>query len=117
MMLIAGLAYLSGLALPWWGIVLSAALVSLVIPTSSFSAFVSGFIGVGLLWLVLSWQIEIESQGVLTQKVAAVFSLEDPILLVIAAGLVGAICGGLGSVTGNSLRQIFLKRKSKGLYN
>ena len=115
-MLIAALAYFTGLFMPWWGIVVAGAVVSFLIPTSSFSAFVSGFIGVGLLWLVLSWQIEIESKGILTEKVARIFTLDDPILLVLAAGIIGALCGGFGSLTGNSFRQIFLKKNSKGFY-
>lgn len=116
-MLIAGLAYLSGLYLPWWGVVVVAALVSLIIPTSGFAAFVSGFIGVGLLWMVLSWKIDIESQGILTNKMAALFGLSDPIYLVIASGLIGALAGGLGSVTGNSFRQMFMRKKKASFYS
>ncbi len=117
MMLVAALAYLAGLFLPWWGVVVAAGLVSFVIPTSSFSALVSGFVGVGVLWLTLSWKIQIESKGVLSERIAAVFTVDDPIILVIASGFVGAVCGGLGALTGNSLRQIFQKKKSKSLYS
>ena len=116
-MLVAALAYIAGLFLPWWGVVVAAGLVSLVIPTSSFSALVSGFVGVGLLWLTLSWKIQIESKGVLADKMAAIFTVDDPIILVISTGFIGAVCGGLGSLTGNSLRQIFQKKKSKSMYS
>lgn len=116
-MLTAGVAYLSGVYLPWWGVVVVAALVSLVIPTNGFAAFVSGFIGVGLLWMVLSWKIDIESQGILTNKMSALFGLGDPIYLVIASGLIGALAGGLGSVTGNSFRQIFMRKKKASFYS
>ncbi|CAD5268063.1 MULTISPECIES: hypothetical protein [unclassified Imperialibacter] len=116
-MLIAGLAYLSGLYLPWWGMVVVAAGVSLAIPTSSFGAFVSGFIGVGLLWMVISWKIDIESHSILTAKVAALFKVDDPIYLVIGSGFIGAIAGGLGSLWGNSFRQIFIKKKKASFYS
>lgn len=116
-MLTAALAYLAGMYLPWWGVMVVAAVVSLIIPTSGFSAFVSGFIGVGLLWMVLAWKIDIESQGVLSGKVASLFGLSDPIYLVIASGVVGAVAGGFGSVTGNSFRQIFMKKKKASLYS
>jgi len=114
--LIAGLCYLMGGLMPWWGGVVIAALVSLSIPTTSFSAFVSGFIGVGLLWMVLAWTIDIESQGLLTDKVATVFNAADSIYLVVGAGAIGAFAGGLGSVTGNSFRQIFMKKKKPDTY-
>lgn len=116
-MLIAALAYLSGMYLPWWGVVVVPACVSLIIPTSGFGAFVSGFIGVGLLWMVLSWKIDIESHGILTNKMASLFNVDDPIYLVIASGVIGALAGGLGSATGNSFRQIFMRKKKASFYS
>ncbi len=116
-MLIALLTYLSGIYFAWWGAVIVAAFISLLIPTSSFSAFVSGFIGAGIVWIVMAWKIDIESQGVLTNKVAQLFTVDDPIYLVIAAGLIGALAGGLGSLSGNSFRQIFIKKKKASFYS
>jgi len=116
MMLIAGLCYLMGSFVPWWGAIVVAALISLLIPTGTFSAFVSGFIGVGLLWMVLAWKIDIESQGILTNKVAVLFNAADPIYLVIGSGVIGAFAGGLGAITGNSFRQIFMKKKKPDTY-
>jgi hypothetical protein len=97
--------------------VVVAAGVSLAIPTSSFGAFVSGFIGVGLLWMVLAWKIDIESHSILTAKVASLFGVDDTIYLVAGSGLTGALTGGLGSLSGNSLRQIFIKKKKASFYS
>ncbi|MFC2187822.1 hypothetical protein [Peijinzhouia sedimentorum] len=115
--IIAAIAYFASQSFPWYSVVIAAFLGSLLIRTSGLVSFVSGFLAIGLLWFTLAWLIDFESGSLLTKKVAAIFQLSAPLLLVLVTGLVGGIAGGFGALTGTTLRQIFeQKRRSGGYY-
>lgn len=118
MILIAGITYFALMSLPWWILVVVAFLVSAALSTNDFGAFLSGFLGVGLLWLVLAWKIDIETNSILSQKIAEMFPVGgDPTMLVILSGVIGGFAGGFGSLSGNLFRKIWVKRKKKSLYH
>ena len=117
-MLMAGIAYFGLMILPWWIVVLIAFLVSVVLPTNDFGAFLSGFLGIGLLWLVLAWKVDVETSAILSQKVALIFPVGgDTNMLIIIAGVVGGISGAFGSLSGNLLRKIWMKKKKSSMYH
>lgn len=116
--LMAGITYFALMALPWWTLVAITFMVSLAIPSNDFGAFLSGFLGIGLLWLVLAWKIDIETNSILSQKIADLFPVGgDTTMLVIVAGVVGGLSGGFGSLSGNLLRKIWMKKKKSSLYH
>jgi hypothetical protein len=117
--LIAVLAYFGADFLPWYGVVLAAFVGSVFIKSNNLVAFISGFVGIGLLWFTMAWLIDYETGSILTDKVAKIFSLPSGLLLVVITGFIGGIVGGFGALTGNSFRQIFegRKRSSKGYYS
>jgi hypothetical protein len=115
--IIAAIAYFASQSFPWYSVIIAAFLGSLLIRTSGFVSFISGFLAIGLLWFTLAWLIDFESGSLLTNKVAAIFQLSAPLLLVLVTGLIGGIAGGFGALTGTMLRQIFeQKRRSGGYY-
>lgn len=67
---------------------------------TSGKTFLAGFTAVGLLWLVTSLIIDIESQSLLTEKVARLFPTKTPALLFALTALVGGVTGGMGALTG-----------------
>lgn len=115
--LIAGLSYAAMMVLPWWGVAVAAALISFLIPGHGFNVFVSGFLGVGLLWLAYAWKVDVENNSIISEKVVTLFPVSDVLLLVIATGVIGGIVGAFSSLTGNTFRQIFMKKKKKSYYN
>ena len=74
-LLTMALAFLAGLFLPWWSIAIIAFLVALFLPQHSFRGFLSGFLGIFLLWGLLALWIDIENQQILSRKMALVFPL------------------------------------------
>ncbi|MBV6646558.1 MAG: hypothetical protein KI790_13970, partial [Cyclobacteriaceae bacterium] len=80
------------------------------------NAFITGFLGAGIVWLGLSFKLDLDSSAVLSEKIVMLFPFSDATYLIIASGVVGALCGGLGAITGNSFRQIFIKKKGRGFY-
>ncbi|HTQ65488.1 MAG TPA: hypothetical protein VMI12_11875 [Puia sp.] len=106
-LLTALLAFISGLYLPWWGIALAAFLIGLVIPQKPFYSFLSGFIGVFLLWEILAWWQDSKNNGILSQKIAQILPLGgSTVLLILITSLIGALIGGLAALTASYLRRL-----------
>ena len=103
--LTALLAFISGLFLPWWGIAIAALLVALIVNQSAGKAFLSGFLGVMLLWQGLAWWINMNNQGVLAKKIALVLPLGgNPVYLILVTGIVGGLVAGFAAMSGSFLR-------------
>ena len=109
--LIAALAYLMELFLPWWAVVLSGFLVGALIPTAGYNSFLSGFLGVGMLWLIFAFALHNNSDGLLTTKIAEVFPLGEPVFLLLICALIGGLAGGLGALSGSQFYRLFAKEK------
>ncbi|MGK7394569.1 MAG: hypothetical protein ACNS62_08345, partial [Candidatus Cyclobacteriaceae bacterium M3_2C_046] len=116
LVVVASLSYLGEMFFPWWIVVVTSFLAGLLIPTKGLNAFLSGFLGLGLLWMIYAWIIDLRSESLLTLKVAELLNLNQAILLVVIAGFVGAILGGLGCLTGNYLLRIFVPEKPDSKY-
>lgn len=116
LLLIAGSCYIAELFLPWWSVAICAFSVNLLIPTRGFNAFLSGFLGVGLLWLLFAWLIDWNTNSLLTSKVAEVMRLNNTLLLVAVSGLVGGITGGLAALTGSLFRNLRHSEEPKSGY-
>lgn len=100
----AMLAFLFQTMMPWWSVGVAAFLISLIISTNRRRSFMSGFLGVGLLWLFQSWLIHLGTDGILSDKVAVIFSLTAGWQLVFVTAMVGGLAGGFCALTGSTLR-------------
>ncbi len=101
------LAFVSGLFMPWWGIAIAAFLVSAAIPQKPGFSFLSGFLGVFLLWEVLAWWIDSKNNGILSQKIANLFGLDgSSVLLIVITSIIGALVAGFAALTGSYLRRL-----------
>ena len=110
MIAIGVLVFLCGGIVPWWGMILLALLVQVVFVNRTTGwAFLEGFLGVGLCWLLVSLYKYGMSDGLLTKRMAGLFHLPSPLLLLFVTVVIGGLMGGLGGATGYSLRQGFLK--------
>ncbi|WP_162555706.1 hypothetical protein [Reichenbachiella versicolor] len=111
------LGFVFSMYTPWWSLILMAAAIAFVFPSNNINAFLSGFLGVGLLWLIMAWKIDVETESVLSVKVAELLMMDDTNMLVLLSGIIGAFAGGLGAFTGNSFRQLFLRKKKESFYS
>ena len=101
------LSFVSGLYLPWWGIAIGAFLVSAAIPQKPGFSFLSGFLGVFLLWEVLAWWIDNKNNGILSQKIAVLIPLGgSTVLLIVITSLVGALVAGSAALAGCYARRL-----------
>lgn len=103
--LTAILSFVSGLFLPWWGIAIVALAVAAIIHQKAWKAFLSGFLGVFLLWAGLAWWIDMQNNSVLSQKVASILPLGgNSIAIILVTGCIGGLVGGFAAMTGSFLR-------------
>lgn len=103
--LTALLAFISGLFLPWWGIAITSLLVAVLVHQKGGKAFLSGLLGVFILWVALAWWIDMKNNGVLSKKVAGVLPLGgSSIALILVTGVVGGLVAGFAAMSGSYLR-------------
>lgn len=101
----------------WWTGMAAAFAICFIIPSRGLIAFISGFLGSGLVWLGQAWSIDVMNESKFSSTIVELFPLSDPFLLIIATGLIGSITGGFAAVSGTFFRKIFLKTKKRGGYN
>lgn len=105
LLLTALLSFTAGLYLPWWSIAVCAFVVSVLIIQQPLKAFLAGFAGVFLLWLIFSWLIDSANDHILSHKIAQIFPLGGvSFLLILVTALVGGLVGGLAALSGSYLR-------------
>lgn len=111
-LLIAALAFLSGLFLPWWGIAIAAFIAALLIPQGNGRHFLAGFTALFLLWGIVALAIDTANNSLLSKKIAQLFPLGgSAAALILVTAMVGAIVGGLAAWSGGSLRNAFTHRR------
>lgn len=112
-LLIAVISYFAQQYFPWWSAVATAFLINLLISSPSGKSFLSGFLGIGLLWMVMAVWIDISTDSILTERIAQIVMINDKYLLILATSLIGAIAGGMGGLSGGTFRKMFEKKKSR----
>ena len=106
-LIILVVSFLLQLFLPWWIIAPVAFGCAAWRGRSNWRAFGAGFAGIAVGWLLLSAFIHVRTEGILTEKVAVLFSLPHSVWLLLITALVGGLVGGVAAWAGYSCRQLF----------
>ena len=107
-LLSALMAYAIGIYgnLPWWSFVVTNFIIAIVVNQKPGKSFLSGALGIGVLWLVLALVIDTQNKHILSVKVANILPLKGSyIALIIITSIVGFLLGGLSSLTGSFVRK------------
>jgi len=102
------LAYVVGVysALPWWSFAITSLLVAFVIPQRPGKAFLTGFLGLFLLWAGMALMKDAANDHILATKVAGILPLGGSYLvLILVTGIVGGLVSGLAALTGSFMRR------------
>lgn len=102
------LAYVLGVysSLPWWSFAITSLVVSVSIHQKPGKAFLSGFLGLFLLWAVMALVKDAANEHLLSSKVAHILPLGGSYLvLILVTGIIGGLVSGLAALTGSYLRQ------------
>ncbi|MEM9339351.1 MAG: hypothetical protein AAGA66_11530 [Bacteroidota bacterium] len=116
-LIIGSITYFLSTFLTWWTGMIISLLVCFLLPSSILNAFISGFLGVGLVWLGQAWVLDVANKSAFSKVIVQLFPVEDPILLILITGLIGGLSGGLASSTGASFRLLTRKTKKTGYYS
>ncbi len=98
---------------PWWIVLLAGFIGGVLMKEKVYWGFWCGFLGIGLLWFFHAWMIHVQTGGILSDRVASLFSFDSGAAMVFLTGLTGGIAGGLGGLAGTSLRKLFSREKRR----
>lgn len=102
--LTATLAGLLQLFLPWWIIAVVAFVVAFAVKQSGGMAFLSGFTGVFLLWVIYAFTLSSANDNILASRVA---ELLKPLthgviaMLYVLSGVIGGLIAGFAALSGS----------------
>ena len=92
--------------LPWWSFVVTNFIIAIAMNQKPGKSFLSGALGIGLLWLSLAFVIDNQNQHILSIKVASILPLKGSFQALIGlTAFVGFLLGGLSSLSGSFVRK------------
>lgn len=104
----AFLAFVAGLytSFPWWSFAVTSLIVSVAIHQKPGKAFLSGFLGLFLLWAGLALLKDAANEHILSTKVAQILPLGGSYLvLILITGVIGGLVSGLAALSGSYFRR------------
>ena len=105
LILTAALAYIITLFTPWWGIMVAALIVSLLLPLKGAKAFIIPFMAVFLLWAYQAYSLGNANDFIMAEKIATLLSLEgNAKLLLVLTSFIGGITAGSSGLLGSQVR-------------
>ncbi|MCF2445891.1 hypothetical protein L0657_18160 [Dyadobacter sp. CY345] len=93
------------LFMPWWTIALIPFLVMIWRAKSGFHSFITGFLAIAFLWFSYGLYSHLSTDGIMSNRIAEIFSLPNGVLLLIVTTIVGGIVGGLSGLSGYFVRK------------
>ncbi len=94
------LSFLAGVYFPWWAIAVAAALVAVLVPQRPLHAFLSGFVSVAGLWILLASLINASNSGILAGRIGSLMGVgSHPVIMVLLSGFIGGLVAGLAALT------------------
>lgn len=97
-------------SLPWWSVAIPAFAICAGRTKSVKEAGLTGLSGVGILWLAAALFIHFKSGGILTHRIATLFSIQWSFAVILITALIAVVIGGLAGVSGFYLRQVIDKK-------
>ncbi|RYF94790.1 MAG: hypothetical protein EOO00_05005 [Chitinophagaceae bacterium] len=98
------LIFLGGLILPWWWIAVAAAIIAMAWPQHPFKSFLGGFLAGLLTWFTIAFLADHANDRILSTRIASVFTLTEPYLMLLITALTGALVAGMAAASGALLR-------------
>ena len=104
--LTALLSFIAGIYISlWWAFAFVALLVALLVHQRAGRAFFAGFLGLFILWFVLTVWVDSANGGVLSDRIASLLPLGgSKWALIIVTALIGGLIAGFAAMSGSYLR-------------
>jgi ABC-type uncharacterized transport system permease subunit len=98
------LNYIAGMIFPWWIIAPVGILTGYAFKLKPGKSLLAGFVACFVLWCVIAFFIDLKNEHILATRVGALFTLSQPLLMILITGLIGGLVTGMASLTGALLR-------------
>lgn len=100
------LTALLGFAMPlyftWWSFAVTSFIIAIFIQQKAFAAFAAGFLGVFLLWLFYTLEVDNANQHILSQRIATLLPLNgSSLLLILITSFIGGFISGFAALSGS----------------
>jgi len=112
-LLIALSAWLLSLILPWWSLAIPCVLLGILLGKTGVRSFGFGFLGIGGWWLAQTLYIHLANEGLLTTRIAELFSLPSPWLIILITVITGGLAGGLATLTGYLFKNVIFNNRGE----
>ena len=109
MLLVFGLGFAVNIFLPWWAVVVLSFFVAGILNRYKILAFIAAFVGAFLLWAGHAFILD--SDALLSSRLAEIFSMPTGAAMFALTGLVAALPSGFAGVAGSFLFDIFFEKK------
>ncbi len=103
---IALVAILAHQFLPWYAILVSALIVAYFLDPGGWAGWWSGFLAGMFVWGGYALWLNLGNEGILAERVGALFGGLPGGALVLVSALLGALAGGSGALTGALARHL-----------
>ena len=100
-----------GLLTPyWWWVMIVPFAYGAAGARSGGKALRTGFLAAGLLWLGASAYLLLAGSRIIASRIAAMFGLGRPWLMVLATALIAAVAAAFSAYAGHAVRALFKKK-------
>jgi hypothetical protein len=100
LLLTALLSFITSLWFAWWSIAIVAFIVAILVPQRPWKSFLSGFLGLFLLWGVLAKWIDANNDSILSSKISILLGIgNNPFYLILITAFVGGLVAGFAALT------------------
>ena len=106
--LIIVLAVLLSQFLPWWSVMVSAFIISLIVSLKKGAVFFVPFLAIAFLWMVQAFYLSSSNDFILAKKIAVLLPLQgNPYLLMVVSAVIGGLAAGIAGVFGKQCKALF----------
>jgi hypothetical protein len=112
-LLIAVLSFVTTFFLPWWMLALVCFFVAFFFRLNGGKAFLAGFAGVFLLWLLVAVLKDTANDHILSSRMAQLLNLPASFLFLLISAVVGGIVGGMAAWSGSVVAGVMAMKKAK----
>ncbi|ADB41624.1 hypothetical protein [Spirosoma linguale] len=110
LVLIAILSLLAQLFLPWWSLAIVAFGICFWRSQRAGGAFLQGFVGVAIVWLLYAGLLHAQTDGVFTGRMSELlFKTNTTVLPLLVVTLLGGLVGGLAGLSGFLVKKATVK--------
>ena len=105
-LIIAILSCIAQIYMPWWIIIVLAAIIVYFAKLNPGKGFLAGFLGIAFVWAGYAFLLSAGNDGILAQKIGQLFGGLSASLLILITAAVGGLLGGLSGLTGSLARRL-----------